>query len=148
MSRSRAAIRQTPTVTSHEIRERGTPLLWPEPVQIESLSPQDAPARLAELSPDVRAAVLIDAAGALVAASDKDRDRAEKLASLVRELVSELDAAEDRPPQQVEAQVEGGSVFLSRDPHYVLAAVTRRAALASLMLYDQRELLAAVEGQR
>jgi hypothetical protein len=122
--------------------------LWPEPVQIESLSPHDAPARLVELSPDVRAAVLIDAAGALVAASEEEPERAEELASLVRELVAELDAAADGPPQQVEAQVDGGAVFLSRDTRYVFGAVTRRAALASLMLYDQRELLSALEGDR
>ena len=41
--------------------------------------------------------------------------------------------------------MDGGAVFLTRDSRYVLAAVTRRAALASLMLYDQRALLEAVE---
>jgi predicted regulator of Ras-like GTPase activity (Roadblock/LC7/MglB family) len=114
-------------------------------VQIESLRPQEAPERLCELSPDVRAAVLIDAAGALVAASGDDPERAEELAGLVRELVELADEVADSPPAQLEAQVEGGAVFVTRDPHHVLAAVTRKAALSSLMLYDQRALLAAVE---
>jgi hypothetical protein len=113
-----------------------------QPVQIESLSPQDAPGRLCELSPDVRAAVLIDSAGSLVAATE---DEAEELAGLVRELVAEVDAAAAVPPEQVEVQVDRGAVFLSRNPRYVLAAVTRRAALPSLMLFDQRELLAAMD---
>ena len=113
-----------------------------QPVQIESLRPQDVPNRLQELSPDVRAAVLIDAAGNLIAASD---EAPEELAALVRDLVAEVDAASDEPPEQVEVQVDRGAVFLTRDPHHVLAAVTRKAALASLMLFDQRQLLAAVE---
>jgi predicted regulator of Ras-like GTPase activity (Roadblock/LC7/MglB family) len=111
-------------------------------VQIESLRPHDVPDRLQELSPDVRAAVLIDAAGNLVAASE---DEPEELAALVRDLMAEVDAGAEEPPEQVEVQVDRGAVFLSRDPHHVLAAVTRKAALSSLMLYDQRMLLAAVE---
>jgi hypothetical protein len=110
-------------------------------VQIESLRPQDAPDRLRELSADVRAAVLLDAAGSLVAVSPEG---GEGLAELVRELVAEADAAAVEPPAQIEVQVEGGAVFLTRDPHHVLAAVTRKAALSSLMLYDQRALLAAL----
>jgi hypothetical protein len=110
-------------------------------VQIESLRPQEAPDRLRELSQDVRAAVLINAVGSLVAASPEG---GEGLADLVRELVAEADAAADSPAAQLEVQVERGAVFLTRDPHYVLAAVTRKAALSSLMLYDQRVLLSAV----
>ena len=135
-------MRHTPTVTSHAIRDRGTALLSSQPVQIESLRPQDVPNRLQELSPDVRAAVLIDAAGNPVAVSD---DAPEELAELARALLTEVDSAGEGPPEQVEVQVERGSVFLSRDPRYVLVAVTRKAALASLMLFDQRQLLAAVE---
>jgi hypothetical protein len=111
-------------------------------VQIESLRPQEAPDRLRDLSPDVRAAVLIDAAGSLVAASPEG---GEGLAELVRELVAEADAAAGEPAGQLEVQVERGAVFLTRGPEYVLAAVTRKAALASLMLYDQRVLLGSVD---
>jgi hypothetical protein len=110
-------------------------------VQIESLRPQEVPDRLKELSPDVRVAVLVDAAGNLVAATEEEP---EELAVLVRDLVAEVDALDDLP-EQVEVQVDRGAVFLSRDPHYVLVAVARKAALSSLMLYDQRALLAAVE---
>jgi len=112
-------------------------------VQIESLRPQEIPERLCELSPDVRAAVLIDAAGTLVAATGEEPD---ELAALVRELVAEADAeGGSPPPEQVEVQVDGGAVFLTRDPRHVLAAVTRKAALSSLILYDQRTLLEAAE---
>ena len=124
------------------MRDSDTPLLSSHPVQIESLRPQDAPDRLRELSPDVRAAVLIDTAGSLVGVSPEG---GEGLAELVRELVAEADAAAGAPAAQLEAQVERGAVFFTRDPRYVLAAVTRKVALSSLVLYDQRALLAAVE---
>jgi hypothetical protein len=100
------------------------------------------PERLLELSPDVRAAVLVDAAGALVGPGEED---AEPLAALVRELVAEADAAAGSPPEQLEVQVEGGAVFVTRDSRHTLAAITRKAALRSLVLYDQRALLEAVE---
>jgi hypothetical protein len=111
----------------------------------EELTPRDAPAYLRELSPDVHAAVLLDAAGALVATSEEDPEQADELASLVRELVEAADAAApDGPPEQVEAQVDSGAVFVTRDPRFVLACVTRRAALPSLMLYDQRMILGSL----
>jgi predicted regulator of Ras-like GTPase activity (Roadblock/LC7/MglB family) len=111
------------------------------------LTPRDVPDLLRELSPDVRAAVLLDAAGGLVAAGEEEPDHADELAGLVRELIDAADSSGGSPPEQIEVQVAGGSVYVSRDPHHVLAAVTRRAALASLMLYDQRALLAALEAQ-
>ena len=117
-------------------------------VEPEAISPRDAPARLRELSPDVRAAVLLDGAGALISSAEDGGDHGEELAGLVRELVSEADGVSGSPFEQLEGQVDGGSVYLTRDGHHVLAAITRRAALASLMLYDQRELLARVERSR
>ena len=50
------------------------------------------------------------------------------------------------PPEQVEAQVEGGAVYASRTPRWTLAVVARRAALSSLMLYDLRAVLGELEG--
>ena len=50
------------------------------------------------------------------------------------------------PPEQVEVQVPGGAVFASRTPRWTLAAVAKRGALSSLMLYDLRALLRELEG--
>ena len=50
------------------------------------------------------------------------------------------------PPEQVEVQVPGGAVFASRTPRWTLAAVARRGALSSLMLYDLRAVLGELEG--
>ena len=50
------------------------------------------------------------------------------------------------PPEQIEVQIPGGAVFASRTPRWTLAAVAKRGALSSLMLYDLRALLGELEG--
>jgi predicted regulator of Ras-like GTPase activity (Roadblock/LC7/MglB family) len=116
----------------------------------DTLTPERAAERLRELSADVRAAVLLDAAGSLASASEEDRDRARALAELARRLFEEVDRAtrdwDTEPPEQVEVQVPGGAVFASRTPRWTLAAVAKRGALSSLVLYDLRALLSELEG--
>jgi predicted regulator of Ras-like GTPase activity (Roadblock/LC7/MglB family) len=116
----------------------------------DTLTPERAAERLCELSADVRAAVLLDAAGGLAAASEDDRDRARELGELARRLFEEVDRAtrdwDTEPPEQVEVQVPGGAVFASRTPRWTLAAVAKRGALTSLMLHDLRAVLGELEG--
>jgi hypothetical protein len=112
-----------------------------------ALTPDRVPQRLCELSSDARAAVLLDAAGALAGCTDPDRSRAERIAALARELFEAVDTAPaPAPAEQVEAQVQSGAVFASRTPRWTLAVVARRAALSSLMLYDLRAVLGELEG--
>jgi hypothetical protein len=111
----------------------------------DDLTPHDAPGVLRELSADVHAAVLLDAAGAPVAHSEDGEGHGEELSELFRKLVATVDdAAAGEPPEQFEVQVDGGTVYAARDPRFLLAAVTRRTALSSLMLYDLRAVLGAV----
>jgi predicted regulator of Ras-like GTPase activity (Roadblock/LC7/MglB family) len=116
----------------------------------DTLTPERAAERLRGLSADVRGAVLLDAAGSLAAASDDDVDHARELGELARRLFEEVDRAtrdwDTEPPEQVEVQTPGGTVFASRTPRWTLAAVTRRGALSSLMLYDLRAVLGELEG--
>ena len=116
----------------------------------DTLTPGRAAERLRGLSADVRAAVLVDAAGSLAGASDDDHDHARELAELARRLFEEVDRAtrdwDTEPPEQVEVQIPGGAVFASRTPSWTLAAVARRGALSSLMLYDLRAVLRELEG--
>ena len=116
----------------------------------DTLTPERAAERLRGLSADVRAAVLLDAAGSLKGASDDDHNDAETLGELARKLFEEVDRAtrdwDTEPPEQVEVQVPGGAVFASRTPRWTLVAVARRGALASLMLYDLRAVLGELEG--
>ena len=108
-------------------------------------APKTAPRRLLECSADVRSAVLVDAAGNLVAASEDDRSRARRLAELTRELIEAADAAAPEPTEQIEARVEGGAVFAVRTPRHTLACVTRRLALPALVLYDLRQTILRLE---
>lgn len=114
------------------------------------LAPDATAARLCELSGDARAAVLLDAAGSLAGAHGVEGKAARELAELARTLFEAVDRAHrdlpGGPPEQVEAQVEGGAVYASRTPRWTLAVVTRRNALSSLMLMDLRAVLGELQG--
>src|SRR3954449_7287778 len=116
----------------------------------DTLTPERAAERLRGLSADVRAAVLLDAAGSFAGAGDDDHDQARELAELARRMFEEVDRAtrdwDADPPEQVEVQIPGGAVFASRTPSWTLAAVARRGALSSLLLYDLRGVLGELEG--
>jgi hypothetical protein len=111
------------------------------------LIPQLAAVRVCELGgTDARAAVLLESGGGLAGSSDEDGERSGQLAELARELLETVDAAVDgAPPEQVEAQVEGGSVYVVRRPPWTLAVVARRGALSSLMFYDLRTILSELD---
>jgi hypothetical protein len=115
-----------------------------------TLTPERTAERLCELSTDARAAVLLDAAGSLAASHGLPKESSGEVAELARELFETVDRAHrdlpGGPPEQVEAQVEGGTVYASRTPRWTLAVVGRRAALSSLMLMDLRAVLGELEG--
>jgi hypothetical protein len=115
-----------------------------------TLTPERTARRLCELSADARAAVLLDAAGAPAGFHGVTRERSVDLAELARELFEAVDRAHrdipGGPPEQVEAQVDRGTVFASRTPRWTLAVVARRTALSSLMLMDLRAVLGELEG--
>ncbi|MEA2330472.1 MAG: hypothetical protein QOH58_610 [Thermoleophilaceae bacterium] len=115
-----------------------------------TLTPERTARRLCELSTDARAAVLLDAAGSPAGFHGVPKSRSADLARLARELIEAVDRAHrdlpGGPPEQVEAQVDGGMVYASRTPHWTLAVVARRAALSSLMLMDLRAVLGELEG--
>jgi hypothetical protein len=115
-----------------------------------TLTPERTAARLCELSSDARAAVLLDAAGALAGSSGIEPEHAEAFAELTRELLRTVDRAtrdwDADPAEQVEVQLPSGAAFASRTPRWTLAVVARRGALASLMLYDLRAVLGELAG--
>jgi hypothetical protein len=115
-----------------------------------TLTPERTAERLCELSADARAAVLLDAAGSMAGAYGLPKDGSGELGELARKLFEAVDRAHrdipGGPPEQVEAQVEGGTVYASRTPRWTLAVVGRRAALSSLMLMDLRAVLGELEG--
>lgn len=104
--------------------------------------------RLVDTSPDVHAAVLVDAAGGLVASSEPDAERSRELADLTRRLVEQADRASAEPVEQIEIQIAGGAVYAVRSPKHALACVTRRGSLPALVLYDLRHALLDLERDR
>lgn len=104
------------------------------------------PRRLVERSSDVRCAVLVDAAGNLIASSEDDPERGRRLAELTRALVEAADAAASEPTEQIEARVDAGAVYAVRSARHTLCCVTRRLALPALMLYDLRQEMLRLEG--
>jgi predicted regulator of Ras-like GTPase activity (Roadblock/LC7/MglB family) len=116
------------------------------------LTPERTAERLCELSADVRAAVLLDAAGTPAGVHGVAKADSRELAELARKLFEAVDRAHrdlpGGPPEQVEIQVDRGTVFASRTPRWTLAAVARRTALSSLMLMDLRAVLGELEQGR
>jgi hypothetical protein len=111
----------------------------------ETVTPDVALERLSQMSADIRAAVLVDRAGAVAACTDDDEQRSRRYGELVRELFERAGVTAGEPPAQLEAQVEGGAVFAVRRPRWTLAAITARPALASLMFYDLRSVLSDLD---
>ena len=117
-----------------------------------TLTPGRTAERLCGLSSDVRGAVLLDAAGAAVAVHGVPESASGELAELARGLFELIDRVHrdlpGGPPEQVELQVDRGTVYASRTTRWTLVAVARRSALSSLALMDLRAVLGELEGGR
>jgi predicted regulator of Ras-like GTPase activity (Roadblock/LC7/MglB family) len=106
----------------------------------EAISGDSAEAALAfldEMSIDLRGAAILDADGAVLAASDHpDRWREDAAA-----LFEVADRAGGEPVEQIHIGTEQGEVFALRHAGLAAIAVTERFALASLTFFDMRSLL-------
>ena len=99
-----------------------------------TLTPALALDYLRELSADIRAGVVLDPSGALLAGP-------EELAEPARELLA---AAGDAAEVQVAAA--DGTVFAARDDGHAIALVCGRFPLPSLVRYDLKRVLADLAG--
>jgi predicted regulator of Ras-like GTPase activity (Roadblock/LC7/MglB family) len=111
-------------------------------VVVSEVVPGDAAgaalAFLTEMSPDLRGAAILDAAGAVLAASVGEEERwAEDAAALLRV----ADGAGSEPVEQIHIATEQGEVFALRHDGLTALAVTERFALASLTFFDMRSVL-------
>lgn len=93
---------------------------------------------LAEMSPDLRGAAILDAQGTVLAASGEEPERWGEDAAV---LFTAADEAEGAPVEQVHIATEQGEVFAVRNAGLAAVAVTERFALASLLLFDLRSTL-------
>lgn len=110
-----------------------------------TLSPSGAVDQLVEMSPDIRAGVLLDSRNRLSACSEEEREVARQMRSLLVALWRLADRAGGEPATQLEVTTAAGAVFALRGERHVLAAIARRSALPSLMFYDLRSVLARLE---
>jgi predicted regulator of Ras-like GTPase activity (Roadblock/LC7/MglB family) len=99
---------------------------------------------LADLSTQVRVAVLAEQDGSVLASTLADEERSREIAVAAR---NALDAADrlrahgDADVSALEAAVPGGSLFVASDDGVLLAATTGPEEPAGLVLYDLRSCL-------
>jgi len=105
-------------------------------------------ARLRELSPDILAAAVLTRSGQPIA-SDPAGDWQGAVAGLwaAAEATEATGAGAGPDAARVHIGTEDGEVFAVRDDAYAVVAVTRRFALASLMLADLRALLRDLDAE-
>ena len=95
-----------------------------------ALTPELAVDYLRELSADIRAAVVLTAAGEPLAGASELAEAARRL------LAAAPDAAE------IEVAAAGGAVHAARSEHHAVVAVCGRFALPALIRYDLKIVLA------
>jgi predicted regulator of Ras-like GTPase activity (Roadblock/LC7/MglB family) len=106
-------------------------------IAVSEGSAERALAYLAEMSPDLRGAAILDSGGAVLAATD----RPERWGEDVGALLEAADRAGAEPVEQVHIATQQGEVFAIRHAGLTAAAVTERFALASLLFFDMRSIL-------
>ena len=102
--------------------------------------PADALAHLTEISSQIDAAVVLDKEGTVVAATVDD-ERAGRMAGAALELFRRADEQRQQELVQLDAALEGGSVFVVRDADRLIAATTRSEPTVGLVFYDLKSCL-------
>ena len=112
------------------------------------VSPGDAAeaalAFLAEMTPDLRGAAILDADGTVLAAAAEPGRWGEDAAALL----AIADRAGGEPAEQVHVATEQGEVFALRHEGLAAVVVTERFALASLTFFDMRATLRDLAASR
>jgi predicted regulator of Ras-like GTPase activity (Roadblock/LC7/MglB family) len=118
-------------------------------VACSAMDAAQALADLTEISAQIEAAVLADQDGTLVASTLDDEGTGKAFAEAAAELLS---AAEDvrtesgsEPLVQVEGASQEGSVFVAKDEHHLVAAVTKPHPTVGLVFYDLKTCLRMLE---
>ena len=110
------------------------------PPDAPSAAPDQVLERLHELSADVRLALVLDAAGEIAAATE--RDRAAAAVKIARELLDQADRANaGEPVAQLEVSSGYGAVYGVRENGLTVIAIADRDSLPSLMFFDIHEAI-------
>ena len=101
-------------------------------------------ADLTEISSQVEAAVVLDAAGAVVASTLDDAERSTRLARAAFDLLRAADErvqSGGRALTQLEAALREGSVFVAREEGRSIVATTSAEPTSGLVFYDLKACL-------
>jgi hypothetical protein len=105
------------------------------------MTPEQALADLVEISSQVRAAVLVSAAGEVEAATDGGEALAGAARQLLDAAAAVRPAGADQPVTQLEAATRGGSVFVVSTGGRTIAAATAPSPTVGLVFYDLKTCL-------
>ena len=97
-------------------------------------------ADLTEISAQIQAAVVFDREGTVLA-STLDDERAGRFAGAALELFRAADAQRAEELVQLDAALQGGSVFVVRDAERLIAATTTPEPTVGLVFYDLKSCL-------
>jgi len=100
-------------------------------------------ADLTEISTQIETAVVLDREGTVLAATVDD-ERAGRLAGAALELFRAADAHREQELVQLDAALQGGSVFVVRDADRLIAATTTSDPTVGLVFYDLKTCLRAL----
>ena len=100
-------------------------------------------ADLTEISTQIEAAVIFDREGTVLGATVDD-DRAGRLAGTALELFRAADEQREQELVQLDAALQGGSVFVVRDADRLIAATTTQEPTVGLVFYDLKSCLRAL----
>ena len=106
--------------------------------------------RLRDISSQVRAAVIFERGGKVVGSTLADAERAKRVAQEAEELLAAAEQRRDATDDggkfaQLEAAVQGGSVFVVRDGDRLIAATTSPEPTVGLVFYDLKTCLRAID---
>jgi outer membrane biosynthesis protein TonB len=97
-------------------------------------------ADLTEISTQIEAAVVFDREGTVLAGTVDD-ERAGRLATAAAELFRAADAQREQELVQLDATLQGGTVFVVRDADRLIAATTAQEPTVGLVFYDLKTCL-------
>jgi predicted regulator of Ras-like GTPase activity (Roadblock/LC7/MglB family) len=106
--------------------------------------------RLRDISSQVRVAVIFERGGKVVGSTLADDERAKRVAKEAGELLAAAEQRRDSADNggkfaQLEAAVQGGSVFVVRDGDRLIAATTPPEPTVGLVFYDLKSCLRELE---
>jgi predicted regulator of Ras-like GTPase activity (Roadblock/LC7/MglB family) len=102
--------------------------------------------RLQEISSQVRAAVIFERGGKVIATTFGDEERASQIAAEAEALLNDADQrGDDGEFAQLEVALQGGSVFVVRDGDRLIAATTPPEPTVGLVFYDLKNCVRDLE---